>query len=459
MKSIFIFRRDFRIQDNKAFQECYNKSSTIVPIFIFTPEQIDSKKNKYFSNNSVQFMIEALFNLNSIIEKELGSRLYFFYGKNVDILNKIKEVYDYDAIFYNKDYTPYALKRDKEIQEIGIDNIVGEDYLLHPMDTIMKNSGEAYQIYTPFKMKARSISPDKPFYQEKWDKKKFPLIKNFNLIDKQDILKFYVENKNLLVKAGREEGLKILDTINKFHDYDETRNELDISSTLLSAYIKFGCLSIREVYWKIADKIGIKSGLIDQLYWRECYYYIAYHHPKILEGHTFNPKFENIKWRNNEKEIKAWLEGKTGFPVVDAGMREIKKTGYMHNRARLITANFLVRILGVDWKIGEMLYAQLLTDYDPVVNNGNWQWIASCGIDPKPHSQRVFNPWTQNDKFDKKCEYVKKWLPELKDVPSKDILKWDKCCTKYTQYLCPIVDYKKRRDETIKEYDKSMGKY
>ena len=470
MKSVFIFRRDYRIHDNLAFNKCYEKSSEILPVFIFTPEQIEQKNNNYFSNNSVQFMIESLYNLNEEIVNNLGTKLFFFYGKNITILKKIKKIFDYNSIFFNKDYTPYAISRDQEIEMYcksnSIDVFMEEDYILHPMGSIVKPNSTPYQIYTPFKDKARSTLPDKPFYIKFWDKDKFRLdtmelsgIETIT-INKDKIDKFYIKNPNILAYGGRIEGQKILDDLKNFEKYDTDRNLLEFECTHLSAYIKFGTISIREAFWKIMDELGEKNGLIDQLYWRECYYYIVYFHPKVLKGKSFNPKFNKVKWRNNENEIKAWLEGRTGYPVVDAGMRQLITTGYMHNRARLITSNFLVRILEVDWKIGEMLYAQYLTDYEPCINNGNWQWIASCGIDPKPHSQRVFNPWTQAEKFDKNCIYIKQWVPELKDVPNKDIFNWEEAHTKYPDinYNGPIVDYKSRKEESIKAFDKSMGK-
>ena len=243
-----------------------------------------------------------------------------------------------------------------------------------------------------------------------------------------------------------------------FNKYASMRNELTYSTTQLSAYIKFGCVSIREVYWKIRAKVknaDSRANLINQLIWRDFYFHIMYHFPKSMGG-NFREKFNGFKWKNNKGWFKAWCEGHTGFPIVDAGMRELNETGYMHNRSRLITSNFLTRILICDWRWGERYYAQRLRDYDPSVNNGNWQWSAGTGTDTAPFSQRIFNPWLQSGKFDESCEYIKKWLPELKDIPNEDLHKWDERHTEYDLkklgYGKPIVNYKKQRAEVKRIY-------
>jgi deoxyribodipyrimidine photo-lyase len=204
------------------------------------------------------------------------------------------------------------------------------------------------------------------------------------------------------------------------------------------------------------DTLGKKNDLLGQLFWREFYYYICYYYPKVLNGKNYNEKYDKIKWKYNKNHFDKWTNGQTGYPVVDAGMIELKTSGYMHNRARLITSNFLNRMLGMDWRKGELYYATQLTDYDPAVNNGNWQWIASTGTDPKPYFQRLFNPWLQSEKYDKDAEYIKKWLPQLKDIPSKELHEWDKYCDNYDVkklgYYKPVVEYKKAREESIKMY-------
>ena len=355
------------------------------------------------------------------------------------------------------DYTPYALKRDKEISNLceknGINCVMKEDYLLKPIGTMLKSDGDPYTVYTPFKNNG---------FKEKIDKPSKDRVKNLvktSKLKSDDYIKYEVNN-NILVNGGRKNGLSQLSKIKNHSKYNTNRNTLSIETTLLSAYIKFGCISIREVYWKIIDKLGKSNTLLAQLFWREFYYYIAYYFPQVLKGKNYNEKYDDIEWTKNKKNFEKWCNGETGYPVVDAGMRELNETGYMHNRARLITSNFLNRMLGMDWRLGEKYFATMLTDYDPSVNNGNWQWIASTGVDPKPYFQRLFNPIIQSEKFDKNGEYIKKWIPELKSVPVKDLHNWESKFKNYDVkklgYFQPIVEYKKAREESVKMYRKVL---
>ena len=446
--NIYIFRRDLRLVDNVSLNFSMEKFENIIPIFIFTPEQI-TKKNKFKSDNAIQFMIESLKELdNKLIKK--NSKLHIFQGENITVLNKIIKSIEVENIIFNMDYTPYAIKRDKEIKlfckQNNINCIIKEDYLLDNIGKFLKKDGKAYTVFTPFKnnlFKNKILKPNKIKIKN--------LIKTTKL--KTDAYIKYKQNDDILVNGGRKNGLKQLKKIKNQHNYTNDRNTLSIKTTLLSAYIKFGCISIREVYWKIKDILGSESTLLSQLIWREFYFYVTYYYPKVLKGKNFNEKYDKIKWNNKNKKFNLWCEGKTGYPVVDAGMRELNKTGYMHNRARLITSNFMNRILGLDWRLGEKYFAQQLIDYDPAVNNGNWQWIASTGTDPKPYFQRLFNPWLQSKKSDPDCIYIKKWIPELKNISSKEIHQWDNYVDKNI-YIKPIVNYKEARQASIKMYRK-----
>lgn len=450
MKSIYIFRRDYRIYDNTAFIECFKKSDHILPIFIFTPEQ--TVNNEYFSSNSFQFLLEALESLN----KDLKSHLHYYYGNNIEILKEIRNNYEYDAIYFNIDYTPYARKRDEEIIDYCNKNSIlcntYEDYLLFPIGTLLKNNDTPYEKYTPFKNNAKTKKfqhiNDYVFKGNKFDKIKF----SFDISSLE-----YEYNTNLLVHGGRQNALKILDHISKFIHYGNERNDLMTSTTHLSAYIKFGCVSIREVFYSIYDAFGINHVLIDQLLWREFYFYLAYYFPRVLHGHSLKIAYDRIHWKNDPKIIDAWKNGITGFPGVDAGMREMNTTGFMHNRARLITSGIFIKILNCDWRIGEKYFAQKLLDYDPIVNNGNWQWSSGSGADSQPYF-RIMSPWKQIIDNDPECKYIKKWIPELKDVPVKDIQNWDKTWLKYknTKYPKPIVDYTLMRKEIVNIYKKGI---
>jgi deoxyribodipyrimidine photo-lyase len=449
--TIFIFRRDLRLTDNKGLIYAMKNYKNILPIFVFTPEQV-TDKNKYKSDNAIQFMIESLQELNQELKKH-NSKLHLFYGDNITVLksiiNKIKVV----NIIFNKDYTPYAINRDKKIAELcnqkNINCISTHDYLLKEIGSMNKKDGSPYSIFTPFKNNGLKQTIEK-----------VDLTKPNNLVKSSSLKESgwikYEINKNILVNGGRTNGLKLMKQLNDQKQYQKTHNTLIIPTSYLSSYIKFGCLSIREVYWKFKDLFGLKHGLMAQLFWREFYYYIAFYFPEVLKGKTFQDKYNKLTWDQNITYFKAWCNGKTGYPIIDAGMRELNTTGFMHNRARLFTSNFLNRILNLDWHKGEQYFAQKLTDYDPSVNNGNWGWITSTGVDPKPYFQRLFNPWLQSYKFDPDCQYIKKWIPELSNVENKHLHNWDEYSHLYKDldYPDPIVDYKKAREKSIIVYRK-----
>ncbi len=459
-RSVFIFRRDYRIEDNLGFMQCYKESEKILPIFIFTSEQANKKENDYFSDSSFQFLVESLYAL----EKDI--KIHFFYGDNISILKKIKKEFEFNAIYFNKDYTPYAKKRDAEImkycEEEEIECVSVEDYLLFPMGTIVKKDGLYYQKFTPFKNTGIKMTPEKPksisIKSSKIAKKKFDFEINHDRIHS-----FYSHHPKPISTGGRSYALSILKKMAEWNQYKEMRNDLMYATTHLSAYIKFGCVSIREVYWAIRDKIGMNTGLIEQLFWREFYFYIVNYRPDILEkGHPQQMKFSKIHWKNNSGWFEKWKEGKTGFPVVDAGMREMNETGYMHNRARLIVASVLIKILQIDWRWGEKYFATKLIDYDPSVNNGNWQWCAGCGENPQDY-WRFFSPWKQAMDYDPNCEYIKKWIPELKDIPCDIIHKWNEKCEEWkekTDYPKPIAEFNSElRENVLEMYRDSFQEY
>jgi deoxyribodipyrimidine photo-lyase len=450
MYSIFIFRRDLRLNDNLGLIHAIKNCKNIIPIFIFSPEQVIN--NKFKSNNAIQFMIESLKDLDLEL-KNKNSKLYIFQGENIKILSKISKLINISNIIFNVDYTPYARKRDQEILDFCKKHDISchmiQDYLLDNIGKFLKKDGDPYTVYTPFKNNLIKHNINKP------QKITFKNLIKTNKLKDDGFIKYSI-NENILVNGGRKLALSQLNKIKNQKKYNDNRNTLSIETTLLSAYIKFGCLSIREVYWKFRNELGLNNGLIPQLIWREFYYYISYYFPQVLDGKNYNSKYDKIKWNTNTNNFKKWCIAETGYPIIDAGMRELNLTGYMHNRSRLITSNFMNRILGYDWRFGEKYYATQLTDYDPSVNNGNWQWIASTGVDPKPYFQRLFNPWLQSKKFDPDCLYIKKWIPELKNIPNNEIHEWEKYYHKYNlkeiKYFKPIVEYKIGREKSIKTY-------
>jgi deoxyribodipyrimidine photo-lyase len=427
---IYLFHRDLRIVDNVGLNNGYN----LVPIFIFTPEQIEPSKNKYFSNNAVQFMCECLDDIKSKVPE-----LYLFYGETLKVLKKIHNKVGIKSLHFNLDYTPYSRRRDDAVFDFcvnhNIECLTYEDYLLAPMGTYKKKDGNPYVVYGPFKDVVMSSKINKPSTETPT----FIKCPELNSLTTKKV--FYKENPHNLVKGGRDNALKHLN----FHNYEH--NMLTHSTTHLSAYIKFGCISIREAFYA-----NTNLAYRQQLVWREFYYYIGVYFPDVIDkSKNFQSKYDGIKWSSNEKLLNAWKNGETGYPIIDACMRELNTTGYMHNRGRLISSNFLNRILNMDWRLGELYFAQKLIDYDPLVNNGNWQWIASTGTDTKPYFQRLFNPWLQGQRFDPKAEYIKKWVPELKDVLPKEIHNWEKYCDKYN-YIKPIVNYDEARKKSIETY-------
>ena len=269
---------------------------------------------------------------------------------------------------------------------------------------------------------------------------------------------FYKHNNDIHVNGGRKNAKLILKKLKEMKDYDKFRNELNIETTHMSAYIKFGCISIREVYHKLAKLYNKKHPLIRQLIWREFYYHLNVGFIDRF-GKSLKPKYDKIKWSKNETLFEKWTKGQTGFPIVDACMQQINNTGFMHNRGRLIVASFLIKNLHHDWRKGEKYFAQQLVDYDPFVNNGNWQWVSGSGADSQPYF-RIFNPMSQSKNYDKEAKYIKKWLPNLESVPAKDLHDWPSNYKKYDlkdlKYYEPIIDYKKSRQVIIDKYKEAL---
>jgi len=454
---LFIFRRDFRVIDNVGLYVANSICKNIYPIFIFTPEQV-TKENKYKSDNAVQFMIESLKDLSESISK-MGGKLQCYYGDNNKVVADLIKQLDINVVCFNIDYTPYAIKRELGIIEMCESmNIPVEhhhDYYLQPPGTVLNGSGETYQKFTPFYNTCMKKKVDAPMGKVKIHFAKSHPHTN-NTISLQDAMSRFIAaaNPNILVNGGREHAIKQLkQAAVNIKKYEETRDELYKPTSQLSAYIKFGCISVREVY-KVFHS---NKGFIRQLYWRDFYANILYSFPHVL-GHSLKPKYDKIKWHNNKNWFKKWCDGETGFPLVDAGMRQMNTTGYMENRARLIVMSFLIKTLLIDWRYGEKYFATKLTDYDPASNNGNIQWVSGGGADSQQY-MRIFSPFRQQEEHDTKCEYIKKWIPELAALEPKIIHKWD---TEYVnhkeiKYPKPICDFSEQRKKALEMYSKGLA--
>lgn len=442
--SIHIFRRDLRLEDNTSLISALENSEKVIPVFFLDPRQIE--KHKYKSENAFNFMLNSLNELDQELKK-LNYKLYIFHSNPSEILPKIIKEAEVEAIFFNKDYTPFSLKRDKEIKKITADKKIKlhvfSDCLLNEPEDVFKADGTPYTVFTPFFKKASTISVKKVkknefsnYYMPKLS------LKTISIDEAKEFLTIKNLSPDLLLKGGRKEALKLLKQIKQIKNYDQERNiPSEQGTTHLSSHNKFGTLSIREFYWHIFKTFSSSHTLITELYWRDFFTHINYHFPKVLKGKAFREKYDKIKWSSDKTKLKAWQSGKTGFPIVDAGMRELNQTGYMHNRVRMIVASFLVKDLHIDWREGEKYFAQKLLDYDPAVNNGNWQWAASTGCDAQPYF-RIFNPWLQQKRYDPDCKYIKKFVPELQTLSSAEIHKLnEKTLTNQLDYPKPIVDH------------------
>lgn len=469
-KSIFLFHRALRLDDNIGLLEALKDSEHVIPVFIFTPEQITTE-NKYRSLSAIVFMIEALKDLSESLHK-LRSKLYIFYGKQEEVLkNLLESDTDIEAVYVNQDYTPYAIERENKLKKIteslGRQFESYEDYLLHPINMITTKTGTYYSVFTPFYQNALNynVPVPKPLKHNNFIKSKY-VLKNETTFER--ISKIYLgseDEPNLYeFVATREEAAKRVRLIRYHKDYHNNRDNLSLETTKLSPYIKFGLVSIREVYHRILKLYGKTNDLIRQLYWREFYYCLSFNRQDILKENTsFRESYDLISWKwsvGDKKLFQKWKNGETGYPVVDAGMRELNYTGYMHNRSRLITSNFLVKHLFINWREGEKYFASKLIDYDPSVNNGNWQFTSGSGADSQPYF-RMMNPWTQGVTHDLNCGYIKTWIPELNNVPNEDVHDWQNKCEEYItinkikyQAPCKKYVYDKLKKESKKVYSK-----
>lgn len=453
---IFIFRRDFRIEDNNGLNWMSFSCKNIHPVFIFTPEQVGAG-NDYKSNNAVLFMIESLLDLQKRI-REKGGTLHCFYGKNKSVLQQLIRAWGVDYVCFNRDYTPYAKKRDAEIfslcRSMKILCESAPDYYLHEPDTIHSGSGDTYKKFTPYYDTARKVRVQGVYrYPISFAKSASGTLSSKITLE-QALAKFTRPNSDLLVRGGRKEAQAALrDAKQRLRTYSSSRDDMAKETSQLSAYIKFGCLSVREIYRECKSNAAFTR----QLMWRDFYMDILNAYPQVL-GKALKPKYNKIKWRFNQRWFQAWCDGKTGFPLVDAAMRQMNTTGYMHNRGRLVVASFLTKTLLISWRRGEQYFATKLTDYDPASNNGNWQWVASTGADSQPYF-RIFSPTEQLKKHDPHATYVRSWVKELKDVPVRDIMHWD---TKYKEYKStgypgPIVEFNKQRTLALEMFSSAVG--
>ena len=426
-KSIFWFRRDLRLHDNHALFQALSTSEKVIPIFIFDVNILDKLSEEDRRVCLLYDRLEALNKDLSLINK----KIQILYGKPVDVFTDLLKTHDIDAVYINTDYEPYATDRDEKISKIAQKNNTSfeslKDQVIFEKDEILSDTGNPYVVYSPYMRKW--VSKFRISLTAKYDSES--LLDNLSTISDVDELTsleqmgFKHVNYNLKEPDLSVESLK---------NYEDSRNFPYQEGTInLSVHLRFGFLSVRELA-KVAYQYS--ETLLKELIWRSFFCQILWRHPHVVNS-CFKTKFENLDWSQDHHLFLKWKRGVTGYPIVDAGMRELFETGYMHNRVRMVTASFLVKNLGIDWRLGEAYFASMLMDYDLASNNGNWQWVAGTGCDSAPYF-RVFNPVSQQEKFDGNFEYCRKWLPEM-DENGKYVVE-------------KVVDVKRSRLEAIARY-------
>lgn len=430
--TIFWFRRDLRIDDNVGFYNALRGDYPVVPIFIFDTEIIDELPK---NDARITFIFETLQKMRKELQLH-GSSIAIYHGKPSEIFSKLISEYNIQQVVTNHDYEPYAKQRDAEIEKLlakeQIDFTTYRDQVIFEKDEVVKSDGALYIVYTPYMKLWKSK------FNDEWDNKIYYTSEYLsNLYQNSRLPNLSLTDLNF--EKSQIEVPEFTVTPTLIQDYEKDRNFPARDATShLGPHLRFGTVSIRKIIKKaINEKYEV---FWQELIWREFFMQILWHFPETVEN-AFKPKYDRIEWRNNETEFKKWKEGKTGFPLVDAGMRQLNKTGYMHNRVRMLVASFLCKHLLIDWRWGEAYFAEKLLDYEMASNVGNWQWAAGSGVDAAPYF-RIFNPTTQIEKFDKNLKYIKKYVPEF-DTDS---------------YPEKIVDHKEARERCLKTYKAALSK-
>ncbi|OSZ80679.1 deoxyribodipyrimidine photolyase [Chitinophagaceae bacterium IBVUCB2] len=429
--NIFWFRRDLRLQDNAGLYHALKDGKPVLPVFIFDSNILDELEDK--SDRRVEFIHLALQDLQKQLIK-IGSTLDVRHGSPLEIFTKLVNEYTVEKVFTNHDYEPYAKQRDGEVEKLFIKQAISfhtfKDQVLLEKNEVLKDDGKPYTIFTPYSRKWKAVLTE--FHLKAYPNKKY-----FKIFYKQPEKKLISLEQIGFAPTGmpfpeKEWKGQII------RNYKEQRDIPSIQGTSrLSVHLRFGTISIRE----LADEAGaLNETFLNELIWRDFYHMILWHFPNVV-GNAFKPEYDKIKWRNNGKEFEAWCNGQTGYPIVDAGMRELNTTGFMHNRVRMIVASFLTKHLLIDWRWGEAYFAKKLLDFDLAANNGGWQWAAGSGCDAAPYF-RVFNPYLQTQKFDPDLKYIRKWVPELEEF----------------SYPKPIVVHEEARKRCLETYAAALKK-
>lgn len=429
-QSIFWFRRDLRLHDNCGLYQALKENESVLPVFIFDTGILQKLEDKH--DRRVDFIHSSVFQLKTELEK-FGSSLLVEVGTPGQVYQKLLDKYNVKAIYTNNDYEPYAQERDGKVKALaekkGTKFFTFKDQVIFEKDEVLKPNKEPYTIFTP--------------YMKMWKQRLAD--QGLKTYDTSAFLSNFIKIKPLKLPSLSDIGFEKTDidiplatvSTNLLRDYKQKRDYPATNGTSrLGIHLRFGTISIRELV-KIA--LTNSDTFLNELIWREFYMMILWHFPYVVDG-AFKPQYNHIQWRNDEQEFKAWCEGRTGIPIVDAGMRELNATGYMHNRVRMIVASFLTKNLLIDWRWGESYFAKKLLDFELASNNGGWQWSAGTGCDAAPYF-RVFNPTLQAQKFDPQGKYINKWVPELNSM----------------EYPQPIVDLSTSRERALRVYKEALS--
>ena len=431
---VFWFRRDLRLEDNVGLYQALQNDAPVLPIFIFDKEILESLPK---NDARVNFIHNQIQKISQQLRTNYDSGVAQYHDKPKNVFQQLVKDYHIQAVYTNHDYEPYAKERDKEIAEFLKENDIRfktfKDQVIFEKEEVVKDDGDPYVVYTP--------------YMRKWKENFNPPTHLVTYDTLKDLEKNLYQSKSLpqlsLEDMGFEESdIKVPDftvTPNLIQNYEDTRDypAKAKGTSRLGPHLRFGTVSVRKMVKKAIDEKN--ETFWNELIWREFFMQILWHFPHTVDN-AFRSKYDRIEWRNNEEEFEKWKTGKTGYPLVDAGMRELNATGYMHNRVRMLVASFLCKHLLIDWRWGEAYFAEKLLDYEMSSNVGNWQWAAGSGVDAAPYF-RIFNPTTQIKKFDKDKKYINRWVPELQEL----------------DYPEPIVDHKMARERCLKTYKEAVS--
>lgn len=462
------FRRDLRLTDNTALLAALRSGQRVITVFVFDPAILDSAN---VGAARMAFLLDALASLRTAIH-ETGGRLLFYRGDPRQVLPRLAQETDASAVYCNRDYTPYAQQRDDAVAAaLGVPLHRHHDAVIMAPGTVLTNNGDPYSVYTPFKKKWRSLSQASDHTYET----ELPgVLYQIQHIDAHDLptLADLGFGGTHSIPASREDMAqgRLRDFLDgPVYRYNEGRNALTLhpfdgtgATSQLSPYFRMGMLSPRQAlswaraaYKRATDDAGRESvtAWVDELIWREFYTHIMAHFPQVYRG-NFRDEYDNLEWDHNPAALAAWKNGETGYPIVDAAMRQLQATGWMPNRARMIVASFLTKDLLIDWREGERHFMQHLVDGDPAANNGGWQWAAGTGTDAQPYF-RIFNPTTQGERYDPDGRYIREWVPELAELGSKAVHDPQTAKPPPRNYPEPIVDHKAARERTLAAFKRA----